>query len=291
MITASVALLGKKRGRPPKPVRSNKSQPSLPPSTIAPTTTPAPAPAVATPTATLSQDANEVMRSTVCHHCSHLCLLPIHTLSQAQHALAPPGPSLVRGEEGEGDGEGEGEVVEGSGLFAETRRKVERSFRSRLTQLSSPAEDLGYQYFVEKVFAVLLMCMWYPSMYDVVSVRGWVVSVDVGCVSWHECVPSSLQLMSSIKTVLMEMLSQFEAKGKMGAKVIREQLHTAWPVPSSRTLQEQLRKEMLQQLNHELEVVSVVVWGWGCGYVSVCVGWRCGQELCIAMVPAGTSSC
>lgn len=69
------------------------------------------------------------------------------------------------------------------------------------------------------------------------------------------CVPL-LQLMSSIKTVLMEMLSQFEAKGKMGAKVIREQLHTAWPVPGSRTIQEQLRKELLQQLNHELEVVS-----------------------------------
>lgn len=69
----------------------------------------------------------------------------------------------------------------------------------------------------------------------------------------------SLQLMSSIKTVLIEMLSQFEAKGKMGAKVIREQLHTAWPVPGSRTIQEQVRKEMLQQLNHELEVVSTGV--------------------------------
>lgn len=115
-------------------------------------------------------------------------------------------------------------------------------------------------------------------MYNMVSVHGCVVSVDVGCVSWHESVPSSLQLMSSIKTVLMEMLSQFEAKGKMGAKVIREQLHSAWPVPGSRTLQEQLRKEMLQQLNHELEVVSVVEWGGGGGCVSVSVS-GCGVEV------------
>ena len=65
-----------------------------------------------------------------------------------------------------------------------------------------------------------------------------------------------LQLMSSIKTVLIEMLSQFEAKGKMGAKVIREQLHSAWPVPGSRSVHETLRRELLQQLKHELEVVS-----------------------------------
>ena len=62
--------------------------------------------------------------------------------------------------------------------------------------------------------------------------------------------------MSSIKTVLIEMLSQFEAKGKLGAKVIREQLHSAWPVPGSRTAQEQLRRELLGQLKQELEVVG-----------------------------------
>lgn len=54
--------------------------------------------------------------------------------------------------------------MEGSGLFAETRRKVERSFRSRLTQLSSPAEDLGYQYFVEKVLSLLMCVVWYTPM-------------------------------------------------------------------------------------------------------------------------------
>ena len=61
--------------------------------------------------------------------------------------------------------------------------------------------------------------------------------------------------MASIKTVLIEMLSQFEAKGKMGAKVIREQLHRAWPVPGSRSTHDQLRRELLSQLKQELEVV------------------------------------
>ena len=41
------------------------------------------------------------------------------------------------------------EGVEGSGLLAETMRKVDRSFRARLVAGSS--DDLGYQYFVEKV--------------------------------------------------------------------------------------------------------------------------------------------
>ena len=62
--------------------------------------------------------------------------------------------------------------------------------------------------------------------------------------------------MSSIKTVLIEMLSQFEAKGKLGAKVIREQLHSAWPVPGSRSSHDQLRRELLEQLKQELEVVG-----------------------------------
>ena len=65
-----------------------------------------------------------------------------------------------------------------------------------------------------------------------------------------------MQLMSSIKTVLIEMLSQFEAKGKLGAKVIREQLHSAWPVPGSRSSHDQLRRELLEQLKQDLEVVS-----------------------------------
>lgn len=42
-----------------------------------------------------------------------------------------------------------GDGVEGTGLLAETMRKVDRSFRAKL--LAGSAEDLGYQYFVEKV--------------------------------------------------------------------------------------------------------------------------------------------
>ena len=45
--------------------------------------------------------------------------------------------------------EGDGEGVEGTGLLAETMRKVDRSFRARL--VAGPSDDLGYQYFVEKV--------------------------------------------------------------------------------------------------------------------------------------------
>ena len=46
-------------------------------------------------------------------------------------------------------GEGEEEGVDGTGLLADTMKKVDRSFRARLVAGSS--EDLGYQYFVEKV--------------------------------------------------------------------------------------------------------------------------------------------
>ena len=121
-----------------------------------------------------------------------------------------------------------GEGVEGTGLLAETMRKVDRSFRAKL--LAGSAEDLGYQYFVEKVRKRKIT-------------------------ERFEILPSP-QLMSSIKTVLIEMLSQFEAKGKLGAKVIREQLHSAWPVPGSRSAYDQLRKELLEQLKQELEVVG-----------------------------------
>ena len=60
------------------------------------------------------------------------------------------------GKEGGGGGEGEGEGIDGTGLLAETMRKVDRSFRSRL--VAGPSEDLGYQYFVEKVRLYLSLC-------------------------------------------------------------------------------------------------------------------------------------
>lgn len=63
--------------------------------------------------------------------------------------------------------------------------------------------------------------------------------------------------MSSIKAVVVEMLSIFESKGKAGAKQIKEHLHTAWPVPDSRSQLEKLRAELRQEMRQELELVSV----------------------------------
>ena len=65
----------------------------------------------------------------------------------------------------------------------------------------------------------------------------------------------SLQLMSSIKTVLMEMLSTFDAKSRMSAKQLREQLHQGWPVSNSSVAMEQLGKELRDEMKQSLEVV------------------------------------
>ena len=62
--------------------------------------------------------------------------------------------------------------------------------------------------------------------------------------------------MSSIKTVVIEMLSIFESKGKAGAKQIKEHLHTAWPVPDSRSQLENLRATLKEEMKASLEVVS-----------------------------------
>ena len=43
------------------------------------------------------------------------------------------------------------EFAEGSGLLAETVQKVDRSFRARINQMAGSSEDMGYQYFSEKV--------------------------------------------------------------------------------------------------------------------------------------------
>ena len=63
-------------------------------------------------------------------------------------------------------------------------------------------------------------------------------------------------MMSSIKTVVNEMLSIFESKGKMGAKQIKEQLHTAWPVPDSRSQLESLKRELQNEMRRSLELVG-----------------------------------
>ena len=63
--------------------------------------------------------------------------------------------------------------------------------------------------------------------------------------------------MSSIKTVINEMLSMFESKGKMGAKQIKDQLHTAWPVPDSRSQMELLKKELQNEMRRSLDLVGL----------------------------------
>ena len=52
------------------------------------------------------------------------------------------------------------EFLEGSGLLADTIRKVDRSFRARLNQMAGGAEDMGYQYFTEKVGVALYVYMY-----------------------------------------------------------------------------------------------------------------------------------
>ena len=56
------------------------------------------------------------------------------------------------------------------------------------------------------------------------------------------------------------MLSSFEAKGKLGAKQLKDQLHTAWPVPNSRSALEHLRRELVGELKQSLEVVRMASW-------------------------------
>ncbi len=64
------------------------------------------------------------------------------------------------------------------------------------------------------------------------------------------------QLMSSVKTVLIEMLSSFDAKSRLSAKQLKDQLHTCWPVPNSRVVLDQLRKELRDEMKQSLEVVG-----------------------------------
>ncbi len=62
--------------------------------------------------------------------------------------------------------------------------------------------------------------------------------------------------MSSVKTVLIEMLSTFDAKSRLSAKQLKDQLHTCWPVPNSRVALDQLQKELRDEMKQSLEVVS-----------------------------------
>lgn len=67
--------------------------------------------------------------------------------------------------------------------------------------------------------------------------------------------------MASIKTVLIEMLSTFDAKSRTGAKQLKEQLHQGWPVSNSAVAIEQLGKELRDEMKQSLEVVSGLALG------------------------------
>lgn len=63
-------------------------------------------------------------------------------------------PGEVRGEvaaPGIAGEDGAADFAEGSGLLADTIRKVNTSFMARVNQITGPSDDMGYKYFVEKV--------------------------------------------------------------------------------------------------------------------------------------------
>lgn len=64
----------------------------------------------------------------------------------------------VRGEEAAPgmDDDDSNDFAEGSGLFADTVRKVNQSFRARVNHLTGNSDDMGYQYFTEKVSIYIL---------------------------------------------------------------------------------------------------------------------------------------
>ena len=61
------------------------------------------------------------------------------------------------------------DFTEGSGLFADTVRKVNQSFRARVNHLTGNSEDMGYQYFTEKVNSQREIEYMYWVMRDCVS--------------------------------------------------------------------------------------------------------------------------
>ena len=78
-------------------------------------------------------------------------------------------------------------------------------------------------------------------------------------------------MMTSVKAILTEMLSTFEAKSRMSAKQLKEQLHTCWPVPHSRVTLDQLKKELRDEMKQSLEVVSTLCMIQTRGLVVSCV--------------------
>ena len=77
-------------------------------------------------------------------------------------------------------------------------------------------------------------------------------------------------MMTSVKAILTEMLSTFEAKSRLSAKHLKDQLHSCWPVPHSRVTLDQLKKELRDEMKQSLEVVSSSIFSQV--YNMICVG-------------------
>ena len=95
----------------------------------------------------------------------------------------------------------------------------------------------------------------YPTAYTHVLYTHTLTHAHTHAHTPHMHTHTQTQLMTSIKTVLIEMLSTFEAKGRMGAKQLKEQLHSAWPIPDSTVALAHLRKELVEEMKQSLEVV------------------------------------
>ena len=119
----------------------------------------------------------------------------VTTAPTTNNTLAPPSapPSAERvvtpvtaHQGGEGEGQEE-DLVEGSGLLADTIRQVDRTFKARMDLLTGQPGDLGFKYFTEKVRSVCVCVC--------VCVCSFIITVAL---SQHEvvCYLSGLQIHS-----------------------------------------------------------------------------------------------
>ena len=95
-------------------------------------------------TTTTNAKTNLTIASKVSHGASSSHDSPSSSGSaEIRGEVAAPGMSAEEG--------GSGDFAEGSGLLADTIRKVNSSFMARVNQMTGSPDDMGYKYFVEKV--------------------------------------------------------------------------------------------------------------------------------------------
>ena len=104
---------------------------------------PAKTTSAATPTSTLSSHSTSPQTNTVLTSVANQDVSLMATTVTPVEGIAVERGGLVEEETPE--------FAEGSGLLAETVQKVDRSFRARINQMAGSSEDMGYQYFSEKV--------------------------------------------------------------------------------------------------------------------------------------------